>query len=127
MDKLNRTLLINAVIDKKIDEVEKCLLGGVDINAQDKLGKSALHYAAQNFSLEIAASLLRRECKVDLQDMHGNSPLSEAVFNSAGRGDMISILIQFGADKNLKNKHRVSPLELAETITNYQIKKFLLD
>jgi ankyrin repeat protein len=52
-------------------------------------------------------------------------PLSHAVFESRGRGEMIRLLLSFGADKALKNKHGVSPENLARTIANYDVSIFL--
>jgi ankyrin repeat protein len=59
-----------------------------------------------------------------MQDMHGNTALWRAVYESRGRGEMIRILCAHGADKNLRNKNAVSPEELARTIANYDVMQF---
>jgi ankyrin repeat protein len=61
------------------------------------LGNSALHYAAQEYHCEMARLLLDSGASVDIQDKHGNTSLWRAVFNSRGRGDVISILLKAGA------------------------------
>jgi ankyrin repeat protein len=61
---------------------------------------------------------------VDLQDNNGNTPLGTATFESRGRGEMISILLRAGADRNCPNAHGQTPLKLAKLIANYDVAKF---
>jgi ankyrin repeat protein len=63
---------------------------------------------------------------VDAQDIHGNTPLSRAVFDSKGRGQVIKLLLSSGANKDLKNKHGISPEDLAKSIGNYDVSKLLV-
>ncbi len=50
---------------------------------------------------------------------------THAVFESQGRGEMIKILLAAGADRNRKNNHGVSPAELAASIANFDVKRWL--
>jgi len=84
-----------------------------------------LHFAARAFNPDATKLLLDNGAEGDAQDSNGNTPLSTAVFESRGRGSVIEVLLQNGADKNLKNKYGVSPSDLAESIANYDVKKFL--
>jgi len=124
MSKSNSIAIIEAVISNNINEVKRLLSKGVNVNEHDKIGFTALHYAAQNYLLEIATILLEGKAEVDSKDIHGNTPLFKAVFNSKGNGEMIKILLRFGANKDLKNNHGVSPFELSKTVANYQIAQF---
>lgn len=126
-DKIKRTLLINAVLSNKIEVVKFLISNGANINAKDNLGNTALHYAAQNYLLDITKILLENKAEIDTQDQYGNTPLSNAVFYSKGRGELIKILLSFGADKNLENKSGVSPIQLAKTIANYDVTEFFED
>jgi ankyrin repeat protein len=119
--------LTEAVISNEVETVRTLLSSGVDVDQQDKIGYTALHYAAQNYLLDIALVLLEHKASVDAKDTYGNTPLFRAVFNSKGRGDMIQLLLIFGADKDSKNNHGVSPIELAKTIANYSIVQFFDD
>jgi uncharacterized protein len=92
-----------------------------DLNLSDRIGKTALHYAAQEHHEETVQKLLDAGAFVNCQDAHGNSPLSNAVFYSQGRGGVIKILRQYGADDNLPNNHGVTPLALAQSISNYDV------
>lgn len=124
-DKDKRTPLIQATIDNKIDKMIILINNGADVNIQDSLGYAALNYAAQNYLIDACKLLLENKAAVDIQDVHGNTPLFRAVFNSKGRGEIINLLRSFGADINLKNKHGVSPLQLANTIGNFDVTQFM--
>lgn len=121
-----RTPLMHAVLDGRCGLVKLLIELGADLNAQDGNGFSALHFAAQNFQVEPARSLCRAGAEVDLRDRHGNTPLWRAVFDSKGRGEMIRLLLESGADRKSKNKSGKTPLDLANTIGNYDLKQFLL-
>lgn len=123
-DKEGRSPLIHAAIDNKLEMARLLLQTGAQVNAQDGLGNSALHYAAQEYNPEMATLLIGNNASVDIQDKHGNTPLWRAVFNSRGRGDLVTILLKAGADKNHRNKNGKSPLDLAKTIANYNIAEF---
>jgi ankyrin repeat protein len=99
---------------------------GAGINLQDKMGYSALHFASQNNCLEAVQLLLDSGANVDLEDSFGNTPLGRAVFTSEGKGDVIQLLLRNGADKDHKNKHRISPLDLAQKISNYDVAKYMI-
>lgn len=125
-DKMGRTLLMEAAIFKRHDICKLLVSRGADVNAREKgRGWTALHFAAQECAPDITKLLLGGRAEVDVQDTHGNTPLCEAVFNSRGRGEVIRLLIEHGADRNLKNNSGVSPSDLARMITNYNVKQFI--
>lgn len=124
-DEDRRTPLMHATIDKNADIVLLLLEARADPNAQDSQGNSPLHFAAQGYDTEMASLLLANGAKVNLLNGHGNSPLFNAVFNSQGHGKLIKLLVDKGANKDSRNAHGVSPSELAATIGNYEVAKFL--
>ena len=124
-DSDGRTALIQAAIDNRLEVAELLLDAGAEVDAQDKLGNSALHYAAQDFHVEIASLLIGKGAALDIEDIHGNTPLWRAVFNSRGRGELITALVRAGADKCHRNKRGKTPLDLAKTIANYDVAQFL--
>jgi len=113
LDGFGRTELLNAVIDNQAEDVARLLGSGADINHQDKLGFSSLHYAAQNSSNRILALLLNAAPNVNCQDKYGNTPLSKAVFAFQGDNSTIQLLVKSGADPDIENFHSVSPRDLA--------------
>jgi ankyrin repeat protein len=125
IDKDNRTPLMHAAIAGHPELCRVLIEGGADVNAQDKGGYTALHFAAQNSQVLCAEALCKSGASVDIQDSYGNTPLWRAVFSSQGRGEMIHLLLNCGADRSIKNKSGKSPLDLANTIGNYDVKQFL--
>lgn len=125
IDRDGRSLLTLAVIEKQYEVVELLLTTNMDMDHQDSLGFTPLHYAAQDGQEKLVRLLVESGATVDSIDHHGNTPLFKAVFNSFGKGEVITYLLSKGADKNLKNNHGVSPLELAKRIANYDIEQFL--
>jgi ankyrin repeat protein len=124
-DREGRKPLMNSTIENYIDAARLLIETGAEVDAQDQLGNSALHYAAQEHHAEMATLLITRgSARVDVTDIHGNTPLGRAVFNSRGRGELISILLSAGADRNRRNNHGKSPLDLAKAISNYDIARF---
>ena len=115
---------MRASLHGNIPIVEILIAGGASLDVQDKLGMTALHYAAQEQHSAIVERLIDAGANVDSQDQHGNTPLSSAVFCSKGAGETITVLRKKGADDNLPNKHGVTPLGLAKTIANYDVVKF---
>ena len=124
LDRYGRTPLTNATIDGKIELVETLIEYKADIDSKDNDERTALHFAAQEYQIGIVKLLLENGVTVDTRDNNGNTPLSDAVFYSEGRGEIIELLLNYGADKKLKNDYDVSPIELAKSIDNYNVKQF---
>lgn len=76
---------------------------------------------------DAAAVLLKAGATVDARDAHGNTALFTAVFNSKGFGEVIKLLRAHGADPGVKNNHGVSPLSLARTIANFDVRQYFQD
>ncbi|HUD25458.1 MAG TPA: ankyrin repeat domain-containing protein [Burkholderiaceae bacterium] len=121
-DRDARTPLMYAVVDGKLNVFGLlATYPGVDLNAQDKSGNSALHFAAQDYRVAEAETLLKLQARVDARDSYGNTPLWRAVFNSQGRGEIIRLLLAHGADPNSKNDKGKSPIDAARVIANFDV------
>lgn len=91
----------------------------------DSAGFTALHFAAQQQQDEVARILLEAGAIVDAQDRYGKTPLGVALFNVRdGEGQVVRTLLGAGADPDLENNYGVSPRRLAETVANYDLKRF---
>lgn len=123
-DKLGRTLLMEAAIFKREDIAKLLIENGGEINAQDKKGWTALHFAVQSYLPNLVKLLIDKGAHIDPQDDYGNTPLFKAVIQSAGRGEIIRLLLTAGANRNLANKSGNSPYKLAQEITNFDLKQF---
>jgi len=109
-------------------KVQRLIDEGCDVNLHDRHGMTPLHFACQEHSLENARVLLAAGAQIDARDKHGNTPLSKAVFSwREGAGSLIELLRSHGADPFAANNHGVSPIRLARTISNYDVRKFFKD
>jgi ankyrin repeat protein len=107
--------------------VKHLLSTGLDAKQADDDGWTPLHFAAQSNAAEVVKLLLKAGAAVDPRDSNGNTPLWRAVFESRGNGEVIELLRKAGADAYVDNNHGISPLSLARTIANYDVRQFFKD
>ena len=69
----------------KIAAVDLCLERGVDINAIDATGQTALHLAAGQAGAAVVAALVQRGARLDVKDKQDRTPLDVAM-GVGGRG-----------------------------------------
>jgi len=123
MDKLARTPLMEAAIHSQYEICELLIQAGADVNAREKRKWTALHFAAQEDNRDVVKLLLENGAEVDAEDDYKNTPLLRSVLNcKGGRGEVIKLLLQHGADRHHKNKSGNSPWEIALKIANFDIK-----
>ena len=65
-------------------------------------------------------SLSKKKSPIGNPETH----LVKATFASEGRGEIVKLLLERNADPDLKNIHGISPKDLANTIANYDLKRF---
>ncbi|CAG9335418.1 unnamed protein product [Blepharisma stoltei] len=98
--------------------VQILLLGGADIAASTHKNRNVIHFAAQSTPSTLVNVLIaaaRLPNKLDLinqQDDEGNSPLHFAAA-SPGRAFLWEVLIENGADSNLRNQQGLKPADIA--------------
>lgn len=78
--------------------VRALLRRGVDVNAPEPDGTTALHHAVHADDLEMARLLLRAGASVKATNRYGVAPLTLAAINGSAR--MIEALFEAGADAN---------------------------
>ncbi|PIL31286.1 transporter [Ganoderma sinense ZZ0214-1] len=105
----NERLLAAARSDNENMLLEVFDEGGFDINFQDGLGNTALHYAASNGFLDIMEHILEYEgCDVDPQNrIEKATPLHLAVRleDPEDREAIVASLLDAGADTKIKDKN----------------------
>jgi ankyrin repeat protein len=124
VDRMGRSPLFYAVVDKLNDVFDVLIANRADVNHADNDGRTALHAAAIHCKASLAKRLIELGAAIDPQDTNGNTPLMDAVFYSQGKGDVIELLLEAGADRDCENHHGVSPIELANTITDFDVARF---
>ncbi|MFS0755601.1 ankyrin repeat domain-containing protein [Noviherbaspirillum sp. 1P10PC] len=85
---------------------------GADPNWKNRNGRIALHMAASGYGDEAGIQLLiKRKAQVDCADSAGQTPLMLAA--KEGHVDRARLLLQAGADRNLKDRNGKTALQLA--------------
>ncbi len=108
--------LIEAIRSNDAGRVGALLNQGADANARDAYGATALMLAAHAGNLEIVNLLLAAGAEVDAKDELGWTALMKACYNDLedrGYPEVVSRLIQAGADPNVKIGYGIRPLMLA--------------
>ena len=115
---------INISFKFLLDELVK---KGLDLNAKQtkRDRRTALHLAVCIKSKEIFDLLIKENVDIDPLDNNGNTPLWLSIINYRKEEDsyFFKILISKGANSNIKNFHDVSPIDLVNSISNYDIKE----
>lgn len=108
----------NAVIELLINH-------GADINCKSRNGLTPLHFATIRGHKELVELLISCGAMVNAKDCDGWTPLHHGAYNYyAVDKDIIELLLENGADKNIKDKNDAVPAddtieEIRETINNY--------
>ena len=80
---------VRTTTSDRIRAVELCLQHGIDINAANDTGQTALHIAVQT-SDDIVSVLAKRHARLDLKDKQGRTPLDVAM-GVGGRGGFAAV------------------------------------
>jgi ankyrin repeat protein len=115
-DEDGRTPLMHAVLAERPNpEIIRLLAErGADLNAADKGGWTALHFAGQDQKAEAVRALLEAGAAVDPRDADGTTPLWRAVMSGSSK-EVVRLLLEAGADPKAQDKWgSSSPLSLAE-------------
>ena len=97
----------------------------LEIKTKGRKGWTLFHYAAEYQNVSIGKELLSKGADINAIDDFGNNVLWRATFSSKGKGKFIQFLIENGGDKFAKNKSGISPMDLADTIDNCNVKQYL--
>ncbi|MCY3944900.1 MAG: ankyrin repeat domain-containing protein [Anaerolineaceae bacterium] len=93
--------LTRAAHDGNLAAVQGQLAAGVNVNARDAFGRSALHEAAFWGHRDVIARLLRAGADVEARDSTGRTPLDEVILS--GDADSILLLARAGVGLDLSD------------------------
>ena len=135
-DKYDAILLHSASYHGRLEMVRMLLSHGVNSNATNHRGETALHVMSRcrhhsKDSVRVAELLLQRGIDVNMQDKDRDSPLHSAAYN--GKLEIIRVLLKHGATANAKNDrdetplHQVSQGEYESQADGVRIAQLLLD
>ena len=85
---------------------------GADLNFQDKIGYSALHFASQNNHVGITEILINNGAELNIKDVYGNPPIWTAIFNAKENFSIVKMLLVKDVDITSKNHYGKSPKDI---------------
>jgi ankyrin repeat protein len=94
-----------------VEAIRMLLEKGADPTAQDKVGKTPLHFALQKGNVEGIRMLLEKGADPTAQDKDGKTPLHFAL--QKGNVEGIRMLLEKGADPTAQDKDGKTPLHFA--------------
>jgi ankyrin repeat protein len=104
--------LINAIQAQDPAKISGLLKSGMDVNASDDYGNTALMYAVHNNNISIVRMLLQEYRAItDKGNKYGQKAIHVAVTD--GSLPMFDVLRQFGADLNARDNAGNMPLAIA--------------
>jgi len=95
--------LFKVVEGKEVDRVRDLLDKGVDINAQDTQGRTAIMIATYANDVEMVKVLIAEGADVDIQDNMLNNPFLYA--GAEGYMEILKLMIAAGADPTITNRY----------------------
>ncbi|XP_022243393.1 transient receptor potential cation channel subfamily A member 1-like, partial [Limulus polyphemus] len=131
IDKEGRSVLLNATTRGAWKAMRKLLQMGANVHHKDKLNRNLLHHlvfycgSMDDFILRLKEEYRTELAKlVNEKDSFGCTPTHYA--SRKGKLQITKILLEFGAQINVKNNELQSPLHLAAKFGHYHIICYML-
>lgn len=105
------TPLLEAIAEKRYDDVDFLLSLKANVHARHEYGDSAIHMASQLNHPELVVQLVNCGANVDAWSRIRMTPLMGAIIH--GQDRLVDTLLRIGASVHIHNKHGVTPLYLA--------------
>ncbi len=104
-----------------IDQIERHIFWGVDLNKVEHTGQMPLHIAAEKGLPIVTELLLEHGAKINAKDSKGNTPLHTAVMS--GRTQVAGFLIKRGAEFD---PNKLLEDAVLNSVTDRDVIRFLL-
>lgn len=105
------------------DTVRVLIQGGVDIDAKDKVGRTALMHAARYGENATIDALLELGANINAKNLNGHTALIYAA--RFGNADTVKLLLEKGADFQIATAAGATALELAKSYSHTNVVSIL--
>ncbi|MBS4022637.1 MAG: ankyrin repeat domain-containing protein [Dethiobacter sp.] len=122
---LDTTPLINAVTKADIDEVNKLISEGINLDQKDFYGWTALHWAAIDGNYDISKAILDAGGNPDAMTNFKETPLMKAA--GKGHSETVALLLEYGAENNYADSDLWIPLMYAVRSEDVETVRILLN
>ena len=109
-----------------LEAIELLLKKGADVNIGDMTGNTPIHWASRRGHFEIVKMLLENGSSIDPLDEYGRTPL-HYVARGSGNYEIGKLLIEEGADRNVKCAAGEPPIGYAVFHGKKEIVSLLID
>lgn len=130
----NETYLMLATRNGKFDMIQLLVECGENVNARNKRGYTALHYAISLGRYDVVDYLINNNAEVNMLDHNGMTPLmiAASAYPDENMLNIVKLLLINGADSSKTNKKLQTALQLSinnmnKTAQNRAIVKLLLE
>ncbi|KAN0137681.1 Ankyrin repeat-containing domain protein [Lactarius tabidus] len=114
--------------ERKSDIMRLLLDYGANVNVYDKCRNTLLHFAASEGHIEVARMLLERGADVNFKNDEGLAPLQRASqVPQEGKSVVMRLLLDYGANADLYDKRRNTPLHFAASEGHLEVARMLLE
>jgi uncharacterized protein len=120
-----QTSLIDLIRDGRQADAMTAIASGIDVNAAEPDGSTALLWAAYTVDQELVRALLDAGARADVINNFGSAPLTEAV--KLGNVELVRMLLDAGADPDSPNQDNQTALMLASNIGSLELATMLVD
>ncbi|GAM40936.1 ankyrin repeat-containing protein [Talaromyces pinophilus] len=117
--------LLKAAEGKKPAVIKFLLIGGVDVDAQNSQGRTALMIAAKEGDFESTSLLRSYNASLEMRDHSGDTALIQAVVH--GHANIVEYFIDHGADVNTRDLWGRTLLILATLHKNLPLIEYLCE
>ena len=117
--------IFSAAQNGLVDAVKTHLAAGVDVNAKNKGGYTALHLASKKGHVEVAKVLLEAKADIAAASKSGKTALHYVAYYK-GNIDLAKLLLDAGAEPNVMDKRKKTPLDYAVSRKNDALVELLL-
>ncbi|WP_339045139.1 ankyrin repeat domain-containing protein [Candidatus Mesenet endosymbiont of Agriotes lineatus] len=114
-----------AIIGGDMDVVVKLLKEGVNVNAVNLYGNTALMFSAIHGRTEIAELLIREGANINAPNKDGYTPLTSAAYN--GQTEIAELLIDRKATVDARSKNGNTPFIIAILQGHTEVAKLLIE